>query len=59
MLALLGLLAVVVLLLTAGLLLDPRDDGPTSGDTPSTTSPTYRPAPPMHRLGPAQPEFAG
>jgi hypothetical protein len=57
LLAALGMLAVVALLVAA-VLVDPAGDDAPSRTTSRTTEPTYLPAPPIHRVGPAQPEFA-
>ena len=58
-LALLGFLAVAVLVIVAQVLLVPRPADPGGGTTPRTTTSTYRPAVPIHRLGPAQPQLPG
>jgi hypothetical protein len=57
LLAAAGMLAVVGLLVAA-VLVDPAGDDSPSRTTSGVTEPTYRPAPALLRLGPAQPEFA-
>ena len=57
-LAILALLVVAVVSLAVTYLVRWADDGPSSRVTPVTTTPTYQPAPSIHRLGPAQPEFS-
>ena len=54
---LLGLLAVAVLYVTTQVLFEPADSGAPSRTTSRTTVVTHLPSPPVHRLGPAQPEF--
>jgi hypothetical protein len=58
-LVLLAVLALAVVSMAVVALVQQFDDrrslpGPR---TPATTTPSYQPAPPIHRLGPAQPQF--
>lgn len=57
-LAVIGVLAVVAVFV-ATLLLDPREAGGPGRTSPISTSPTYQPAPPVHRVGPAVPASVG
>ena len=58
LLAAVGLLAVLALFVAA-MLVDPREAGEASPTAPLATAPTYQPAPPVHRVGPAVPAFVG
>jgi hypothetical protein len=57
LLAAFGMLAVVILLLAA-VMVDPAGDDAPSRTPSGTTEATYQSAPPIHRLGPAQPVLA-